>query len=129
MDGSAGSSSSVDRDANNPGAREAGGAEPDYRFTLANERTFLAWTRTGLALVAGGVAVGALLDRGVAARTLGAVVVLLGTVVAGAAYRHWRSADDAIRTGGPLPASRLPLVLTVGVVVVAVATLGLVVVV
>ena len=30
---------------------------PDYRFTLANERTLLAWLRTGLALVAGGVAV------------------------------------------------------------------------
>ena len=31
--------------------------EPDYRFTLANERTFLAWIRTALALIAGGVAV------------------------------------------------------------------------
>lgn len=34
-----------------------GRAEPDYRFTLANERTFLAWIRTALALLAGGVAV------------------------------------------------------------------------
>ena len=32
------------------------GEEPDYRFTLANERTFLAWIRTALALIAGGVA-------------------------------------------------------------------------
>ena len=31
------------------------GEEPDYRFTLANERTFLAWLRTALALIAGGV--------------------------------------------------------------------------
>lgn len=31
------------------------GKEPDYRFTLANERTFLAWVRTGLALLAGGL--------------------------------------------------------------------------
>jgi hypothetical protein len=31
--------------------------EPDYRFTFANERTFLAWIRTALALIAGGVAV------------------------------------------------------------------------
>jgi putative membrane protein len=31
-------------------------SDPDYRFSLANERTFLAWIRTALALVAGGVA-------------------------------------------------------------------------
>ena len=30
------------------------GEEPDYRFTLANERTFLAWVRTALGLLAGG---------------------------------------------------------------------------
>lgn len=39
------------------------GTEPDYRFTLANERTFLAWIRTALALIAGGVAVAQLLPR------------------------------------------------------------------
>ena len=30
--------------------------EPDYRFTLANERTFLAWQRTSLGLMAAAVA-------------------------------------------------------------------------
>ena len=38
------------------------GDEPDYRFTLANERTFLAWVRTALGLLAGGVAVRQLVD-------------------------------------------------------------------
>ncbi|WP_031507791.1 YidH family protein, partial [Streptomyces megasporus] len=33
------------------------GQTPDYRFSLANERTFLAWIRTALALVGGGLAV------------------------------------------------------------------------
>lgn len=33
----------------------AEGQEPDPRFTFANERTFLAWVRTALALVAGGI--------------------------------------------------------------------------
>ena len=33
------------------------GHEPDYRFTLANERTFLAWIRTSLGLMAVGLAV------------------------------------------------------------------------
>lgn len=27
------------------------GRDPDYRFSLANERTFLAWIRTALALL------------------------------------------------------------------------------
>ncbi|WP_143342795.1 YidH family protein, partial [Crossiella equi] len=36
------------------------GEEPDPRFTLANERTFLAWIRTSLGLMAAGVAVEAL---------------------------------------------------------------------
>jgi hypothetical protein len=30
--------------------------EPDYRFTYANERTFLAWVRTSVALIGVGVA-------------------------------------------------------------------------
>ena len=34
-----------------------GGTEPDPRFTLANERTFLAWIRTSLAFLAGGIAI------------------------------------------------------------------------
>jgi putative membrane protein len=33
------------------------GVEPDQRYSLANERTFLAWIRIALAFVAGAVAV------------------------------------------------------------------------
>ena len=100
---------------------------PDYRFTLANERTVLAWLRTGLALVAGGVAVATYApDLGVrwgsAAVALGLVLAGLFTAVAG--YRRWRSNEAAIASGLPLPANwLLPVIaaaLAAVVVVVAV---------
>jgi putative membrane protein len=101
---------------------------PDYRFTLANERTLLAWLRTGLALAAGGVAVATYApDLGVrwgsAAVALALVLVGLGTAVAG--YRRWRANEAAIVAGRPLPASwLLPVVASaVAAVVVVVAVL------
>ncbi len=104
------------------------GTHPDYRFTLANERTLLAWLRTGLALVAGGVAVATYApDLGVrwgsAAVALGLVLIGLGTALAG--YRRWRANEAAIGAGRPLPASWLLPVLAaaVGAVIVVVAVL------
>jgi putative membrane protein len=101
---------------------------PDYRFTLANERTLLAWLRTGLALVAGGVAVATYApDLGVrwgsAAVALGLVFIGLGTAVAG--YRRWRANEQAIGAGRPLPATwLLPAVAAaVAAVIVVVAVL------
>ncbi|QAY73413.1 DUF202 domain-containing protein [Agromyces protaetiae] len=92
------------------------GEDPDYRFTLANERTFLAWIRTALALLAGGVLLHQL------APTLGprvAVVILsvaLGVAAAALSvlsYTRWRRNEIAIRTGRPLPFSRLLVVLAI----------------
>jgi putative membrane protein len=101
---------------------------PDYRFTLANERTLLAWLRTALALVAGGVAVATYApDLGIAggsgAVALGLVLIGLSTSVAG--YRRWRANENAIRAGRPLPQGRLLAVLAgaVAAVVVVVAVL------
>ena len=87
------------------------GEDPDPRFSMANERTFLSWIRTALALDAAGLAVIQLLPELVVpyAREVVAVsLVVLGTVVASASFRRWAAAEDAMRARRPLPPSRLP---------------------
>jgi putative membrane protein len=101
---------------------------PDYRFTLANERTLLAWLRTGLALVAGGVAVATYApDLGVpwASAAVALALVLTGLGVALAGFSRWRANEAAIRNDQPLPASWLAPTVTaaVGAVVVVVGVL------
>lgn len=96
---------------------------PDYRFTLANERTLLAWLRTALALVAGGVAVATYapdlgIQGGSGAVALGLVLMGLGTAVGG--HRRWRANEDAMREDRPLPGGAGLAVLTTAVAVVVV---------
>lgn len=108
------------------GPRRALGRDPDYRFSLANERTFLAWVRTALALVAGGLAATQLLPElavPFGREAIGVSLVALGTVVAAAAFRRWVVNEEAMREQRPIPASRLPMVLTLGTTLVAVGAL------
>jgi putative membrane protein len=85
------------------------GDNPDYRFTLANERTFLAWVRTSLALMAAGVAVVEFVPGPAIVRHgLGLVLVLLGSVLAGVSYHHWERNERAMRLGERLPHSLVP---------------------
>jgi putative membrane protein len=88
----------------------AQGEEPDYRFSMANERTFLAWVRTALAVMAAAVAVSQLLPDEHAAglrRGLGAVLAALALVISAAAYPSWVANQRAMRLGRPLPRPRL----------------------
>ncbi len=99
--------------------------EPDPRFTLANERTFLAWNRTALALVAAGLAIVQLLPPfpGVPAgrHVLGIPLIVAGAVIAVAAYVEMTRNQVALRRGEPLPRSVLPKVLAAVISVVAAA--------
>ncbi|MGW1677685.1 YidH family protein [Saccharopolyspora sp. NPDC002376] len=100
------------------------GDEPDPRFTLANERTFLAWIRTALALMAGGVGIEALnvvTEHPNPLRTALAVMLLLAGVLCSAtAFARWMSTERALRQGRPLPAPRLAPVLGYGLGVIGV---------
>lgn len=102
----------------------------DYRFTLANERTFLAWLRTALGLVAGGVAIQQLVP-GLASegpRTLlAALCIGLALVVAAASYPRWRAVQRAMARGGPLPRNVLLAVLGGGIAAITAVALVLVV--
>ena len=104
--------------------RDAGGTEPDPRFTFANERTFLAWSRTALALVVAGLGIVQLLPPfpGVSfgRHLLGVPLIALGAVLAVAAYVEWVCNQRALRRGEPLPRSILPWILAATVTGIAI---------
>ena len=105
------------------------GEDPDYRFSLANERTFLAWLRTTLALLAAGVAVD-VLDLGVPdgfTRALAAMLLVLGAICPALAFLRWAMAERAMRRGESLPSLGVAAAVITGVVLVAAAVLAVVV--
>jgi inner membrane protein YidH len=101
------------------------GTEPDARFTFANERTFLAWNRTALALVVAGLAIAQLLPPfpGVpwGRHLLAVPLICLGAIVSVVGYLEWRRDQQALRLGQPLPPSRLPKILSVSITGIAAA--------
>ncbi|GAB2466841.1 hypothetical protein GCM10027063_04390 [Promicromonospora xylanilytica] len=104
------------------------GEEPDPRFSLANERTFLAWLRTALGLYAGAFALEALsLPASTGWRVAAAgVFLLLGTVAAVQAWLGWSATESALRRGRPLPGLAVGGLLVVGIVIaVVLVTIGL----
>lgn len=94
------------------------GTEPDARFTLANERTFLAWIRTALALMAGGVGVEALnvtlATRNPLQTALAVLLLAAGVLCSMNAVHRWIATELALRKRSPLPAPRLAPLLSYG---------------
>lgn len=108
-----------------PRAVFAEGTEPDPRFSLANERTFLAWVRTSLGLTAAGVALDALATGiGDSARTaLATALILLGVVAVVIALLRWMYNERALRRGEPLPGFIIGAIVTAGMLLASVIVL------
>jgi putative membrane protein len=106
-----------------PVARET---EPDVRYTFANERTFLAWTRTALAFMIAGLGIVQLLPPfpGVpwGRHVLGVPLIAVGAVIAVVSYVQWVRSQQALRRGEPLPRSVLPIILAITIGVMAVVS-------
>ena len=94
------------------------GTEPDPRFSLANERTFLAWIRTSLALIASGIGVHALhLQIPEELGDVAAIVLIVsGIGAAGQGFVGWARNERALRLSRPLHGAATASVLTVVVV-------------
>ena len=102
------------------------GEEPDYRFSFANERTFLAWIRTSLALLAAAVAIDAVeLDMpGGLQHVLAVLLAVTGASSAVVSWIRWARAEAAMRRSGPLPGFGFGATFTILVVVAAVVVLA-----
>lgn len=102
------------------------GTDPDYRYSLANERTFLSWIRTSLALMAGGVAV-VQLAPDLGPRPLrvavGVGLIVVAGLISGASYHRWVTRERAMRLATTLPTSRLTILLGYGIAAIAVVML------
>ena len=101
-----------------------GGREPDYRFSLANERTFLAWIRTALSLLAGGVLLeqfATRLEPRFVVVGLAIALAILSSILSAVAYLRWKASEIAMRHDRPLPATiAIPLLALSAAIVAAV---------
>lgn len=100
------------------------GSEPDPRFTLANERTFLAWIRTALGFLAGGVGVMAIAGIGgpvsLQVRLAAIALIICGVACGIGGLSRWIRNERALRQKQPLPSSPLLTFIAVGIAAVAV---------
>lgn len=90
--------------------------EPDVRFSLANERTLLAYQRTAIGLIGAAVAVAHFLEDSTLALILASILLLCGASAAIGGYERYIAADIAIRQGRPLGPSRAAMLVSVGLI-------------
>lgn len=94
------------------------GEEPDYRFSLANERTFLAWVRTALAILAGALVLhefAAKLRPHSMIAIISVALAVLSAVLGAGSYKRWKGNEIAMRHARSLPFSRLFILLSAAV--------------
>lgn len=106
------------------------GEEPDPRFTLANERTFLAWTRTSLAFLAGGIAFEAFQISGLSdtvRTTIAVFIIAVGMIIAAGAAVRWMNVERAMRKQKPLPVPAIIPFLSIAALVASAAVLVLII--
>ena len=102
--------------------------QPDTQAELANERTYLSWLRTGLALMAVGVAAERVLPaEGIiwARQLIGVSLIFAGVLTAGLARWRWERVDRAVRAGDPIPRPNLGYLVTAAIVLNGLATIVL----
>ncbi|MFP7365228.1 DUF202 domain-containing protein [Corynebacterium callunae] len=107
------------------------GQEPDPRFTLANERTFLAWTRTSLAFLAGGIAFEAFQLNGLPDTVHTAIavfIIAIGMIIAAGAAVRWVNVERAMRNKRPLPVPAIVPVLSLAALLASLAVMVLIIV-
>lgn len=102
--------------------------QPDYRDSLANERTYLAYIRTALAVMVAGAALlhldGAI---GTTRQTFvfGIALIVTGAALSLAGYGRYHSNRRAIQSGEYLHQTRLPLMFAIGIAAIAVVVVAL----
>lgn len=91
--------------------------EPDVRFSLANERTLLAYQRTAIGLMGAAIAVAHFFEETPVVLALSMALLLTGAIAAVGGYHHFRQVDRAIRTGEAMPKGPAAHVLSVAMLV------------
>ncbi|MGC0365626.1 putative membrane protein [Rhodococcus sp. 27YEA15] len=97
---------------------------PDERFTLASERTFLAWMRTALALLAGGIAMLELIpgwSTGWVRTGIALVLIAMAAAAALTGMRRWLQVKKALETGADMPSPHMLWLFAVGLAAIAVS--------
>lgn len=97
------------------------GEDPDPRFTLANERTFLAWMTTGLGMLGAGLAVGTIGNQ-TPSEVIAYLWVAMAAIVVLRSMFRWFVLERAMRTGRGLPLSRSVPVVAISIAVLSIAS-------